>query len=87
MSSSFTENLGYGRNSPGTTLFVVQLVFLLLAWIISLLRAHVKLRMIRKVTAEDYWMLAALVRKSPPLLTASPFLRFAKRYFTIMKHR
>lgn len=57
-----TDNLGYDVNRAGTNLFIIQLAFLSVAWTISFFRAYVKLCMIRKVTADDYWMLASLVR-------------------------
>ncbi|EMR70993.1 putative integral membrane protein [Eutypa lata UCREL1] len=56
-----SSNIGFDVNSGGTKLFIVQLVFLLVAWIISLLRVYVKLFMIRKVSPDDYWMLTALL--------------------------
>lgn len=63
----FSNNIGYDVNPRGTDLFVVQLVFLLMAWIISTMRGYVKLHMVKSVTPDDYWMLAALV-----CLTSSP---------------
>ncbi|RWA09060.1 hypothetical protein EKO27_g6029 [Xylaria grammica] len=55
------RNLGFDVNAPGTSLFVLQLVFLTLAWITSLMRAFVKLVLLRKVTVDDYTMLLALL--------------------------
>ncbi|TGJ83684.1 hypothetical protein E0Z10_g5073 [Xylaria hypoxylon] len=55
------RNLGFDVNAPGTSLFFLQLIFLALAWITSLLRAFVKLVLLRKVTIDDYIMLLALL--------------------------
>ncbi|GAW12197.1 hypothetical protein ANO14919_015580 [Xylariales sp. No.14919] len=55
------RNLGFDVNAPGTSLFVLQLIFLTLAWITSLMRAFVKLVLLRKVTVDDYTMLLALL--------------------------
>jgi hypothetical protein len=55
-------NLGFDVNPGGTRLVIAQLVFLVLAWMVSLLRAHVKLFMNRSVTIDDWLMLVALVR-------------------------
>lgn len=62
------KKIGFDVNSVGTKLFLVQLGFLLAAWLTSVLRAYVKLRMIKRVTADDYWMLAALVRSPSSLI-------------------
>lgn len=58
MSSS---NLGYDSNPGGTKLVIVQLTFLGLAWIVGLLRAYVKIFLIKKVTLDDWLMLTALL--------------------------
>ncbi|KAI0543045.1 hypothetical protein GGR58DRAFT_519249 [Xylaria digitata] len=55
------RNLGFDVNAPGTSLFVLQLIFLVLAWVTSLMRAFVKLVILRKVTIDDYLMLVALL--------------------------
>lgn len=55
------RNLGFDVNAPGTSLFIIQLVFLALAWITSLMRAFVKIVLLRKATLDDYVMLLALV--------------------------
>lgn len=62
------SNIGFDINTGGTKLFVIQLVFLLAAWVTLLLRSYVKICMIKKVTPDDYWMLAALVRLPSPLI-------------------
>ncbi|KAH8167129.1 hypothetical protein CIB48_g1137 [Xylaria polymorpha] len=55
------RNLGFDVNAPGTSLFIIQLVFLALAWITSLMRAFVKIVLLRKATLDDYVMLLALL--------------------------
>jgi hypothetical protein len=54
-------NLGFDVNAPGTTVFVIQTVFLVFAWTTSLMRAFVKIALLKNVTIDDYLMLAALV--------------------------
>lgn len=54
-------NLGFATNPAGTSLFIFQIVFLALAWVASLMRAFVKLVLLRKATIDDYLMLLALV--------------------------
>ncbi|KAI1369581.1 hypothetical protein F5Y08DRAFT_350257 [Xylaria arbuscula] len=54
-------NLGFATNPAGTSLFIFQIVFLALAWIASIMRAFVKLVLVRKVTIDDYLMLLALL--------------------------
>ena len=51
-------------NPGGQRLFIVQLASVILGWIFSLLRAYVKIFMIKKITPDDYLMLMAMV--SPP---------------------
>ncbi|KAI0150343.1 hypothetical protein GGR57DRAFT_472470 [Xylariaceae sp. FL1272] len=53
--------LGFDVNAPGTTVFIIQLVFLILAWITSILRAWVKISILKKVTIDDLLMLLALL--------------------------
>ncbi|KAI1119617.1 hypothetical protein F5Y14DRAFT_9560 [Nemania sp. NC0429] len=55
------RNLGFDVNAPGTSVFVIQVVFLAAAWILSLMRAFVKLVLLRKTTIDDYVMLLALL--------------------------
>ncbi|KAJ2990740.1 hypothetical protein NUW58_g2800 [Xylaria curta] len=55
------RNLGFDVNPLGTNLFIIQVVFLALAWITSLMRGFVKLVLLRKVTIDDYLMLLALL--------------------------
>ncbi|KAI0445963.1 hypothetical protein F4803DRAFT_96408 [Xylaria telfairii] len=55
------RNLGFDVNAQGTSLFIIQLVFLALAWITSLMRAFVKIALLRKTTIDDYVMLLALL--------------------------
>ncbi|KAI0458665.1 hypothetical protein F5B21DRAFT_401549 [Xylaria acuta] len=55
------RNLGFDVNAPGTSLFVIQLVFLVLAWATSFMRAFVKVVLLRKATIDDYVMLLALL--------------------------
>jgi hypothetical protein len=55
------RNLGFDVNPNGTKLVISQLVFLFLAWIVSFLRAYVKIFMTKRVLFEDWLMLAALV--------------------------
>lgn len=49
----------YGVAEP---LFIILIVFLVLAWISCLLRAWVKLGVTHKVTIDDYLMLCGIVR-------------------------
>ncbi|KAI1295825.1 hypothetical protein F5Y03DRAFT_301499 [Xylaria venustula] len=55
------RNLGFDVNALGTTLFILQVVFLALAWLASLARAFVKLILLRKVSIDDYLMLLSLL--------------------------
>ncbi|KAI0544860.1 hypothetical protein F4679DRAFT_506497 [Xylaria curta] len=55
------RNLGFDVNAPGTSLFIIQVVFLALAWITSFMRAFVKIVLLRKTTIDDYIMLLALL--------------------------
>ncbi|KAI1755164.1 hypothetical protein F4782DRAFT_527888 [Xylaria castorea] len=55
------RNLGFDVNAPGTSLFIIQLVFLILAWATSFMRAFVKIVLLRKATIDDYIMLLALL--------------------------
>ncbi len=55
------RNLGFDVNAPGTTLFTLQVIFLALAWLASLMRAFVKLVLLKKVSIDDYLMLLSLV--------------------------
>ncbi|KAJ0107919.1 hypothetical protein J7T55_007131 [Diaporthe amygdali] len=45
----------------GTQLFIVMMVVLGLAWILVLLRAYVRVIMIKNVAADDWWMLASIL--------------------------
>jgi hypothetical protein len=56
------KNLGFDVNASGTALFIIQAVFLALAWIASFMRAFVKLVLLKKVSIDDYLMLVGLVR-------------------------
>lgn len=53
---------GYGRSEP---LFLILIVFLAMGWIACLLRAWVKIVIIRKISLDDYLMMGAIVRPSP----------------------
>ncbi|ORY66332.1 uncharacterized protein BCR38DRAFT_389901 [Pseudomassariella vexata] len=55
------RNLGFDVNPDGTRLFIVQAVFLVLVWIVSLLRAQVKVFIIKKVMVDDWIMLVAVL--------------------------
>ncbi|KAI1810101.1 hypothetical protein GGS20DRAFT_226083 [Poronia punctata] len=55
------RNLGFDVNAPGTALFIIQMVFLALAWVTSLSRSFVKLVLLRKTSIDDYLMLTALL--------------------------
>ncbi|KAI1430161.1 hypothetical protein F5Y12DRAFT_4927 [Xylaria sp. FL1777] len=55
------RNLGFDVNAPGTSLFILQVIFLALAWLASLMRAFVKLVLLRKVGLDDYLMLLSLL--------------------------
>ncbi|KAI1126109.1 hypothetical protein F5Y10DRAFT_217841 [Nemania abortiva] len=55
------RTLGFDVNAPGTSIFVIQVVFLALAWITALMRAFVKLVLLRKALIDDYVMLLALL--------------------------
>lgn len=55
------RNLGFDVNAPGTSVFIIQVVLLAFVWITSLMRAFVKLVLLRKVLIDDYVMLLALV--------------------------
>ncbi|KAI0525986.1 hypothetical protein F5B22DRAFT_642143 [Xylaria bambusicola] len=54
-------NLGFDVNPAGTSLFIFQVIFLALAWMASLVRAFVKLVLLKKVSIDDYLMLLALL--------------------------
>jgi len=47
----------------GVQLFVVDVVFLVLAWIFFFLRALVKLVLIKKVALDDWLMLVSIVSR------------------------
>ncbi|KAI1155231.1 hypothetical protein F4825DRAFT_84754 [Nemania diffusa] len=55
------RNLGFDVNAPGTSVFIIQVVLLAFVWITSLMRAFVKLVLLRKVLIDDYVMLLALL--------------------------
>lgn len=59
------NNLGFDINPHGTELVVVQTTFLILSWIVCVLRGYVRVFLIRKITLEDWLMLVALVRPAP----------------------
>ncbi|KAI1202326.1 hypothetical protein F5X97DRAFT_287362 [Nemania serpens] len=63
MDSAMTTegNLGFGVNAPGTSVFVIQVVFLAAVWILALMRAFVKLVLLKRTTIDDYVMLLALL--------------------------
>ncbi|KAI1330969.1 hypothetical protein F5Y16DRAFT_395932 [Xylariaceae sp. FL0255] len=52
--------LGFDVNAPGTAIFTIQLIFLILAWVASAMRAFVKIRLLKNITIDDYMMLIAL---------------------------
>ena len=56
----------FDKNPGGERLFAIQLVFLLLGCIFGLLRAYVKIVMIKKVTIDDYLMFVAIVGPAAP---------------------
>lgn len=60
-----SNNLGFDTNPHGTELVVVQTTFLILSWIVCVLRGYVRVFLIRKVALEDWFMLAALVSPTP----------------------
>lgn len=55
------RSLGFDVNPLGTAIFIVQVVFLALAWITFLIRAFVKVALLRKVQIDDYIMLLAVL--------------------------
>ncbi|CAJ2513853.1 Uu.00g019720.m01.CDS01 [Anthostomella pinea] len=57
---ALSRNLGFDVNPAGTNLFIVQVLFLILTWIASALRAYVKVLIVGKISIDDYLMLAAL---------------------------
>ncbi|KAK6078740.1 integral membrane protein [Seiridium cupressi] len=65
-----TRNIGFDVNPGGTRLVIAQLVFLFLAWLVCLLRAHVKIFMTKKILPDDWLMLVSLVRSLISLLNA-----------------
>ncbi|KAH8675873.1 hypothetical protein BX600DRAFT_432419 [Xylariales sp. PMI_506] len=54
-------NLGFDVNPNGTRLVILQVVFLVLAWIVCSLRAYVKIFITRKIMADDWIMFLALM--------------------------
>lgn len=60
-----SNNLGFDINPHGTELVVVQTTFLIMSWIVCVLRGYVKIFLIRKITLEDWLMLVALVGSAP----------------------
>jgi hypothetical protein len=57
------SNLGFDVNPGGTRLIIGQIVFLVLAWILCLLRVYVKFFLTKKLLWDDWLMFAALVRR------------------------
>ncbi|ROW01703.1 hypothetical protein VSDG_01989 [Cytospora chrysosperma] len=49
-----------GLGDRATTLFVVFVVMLAVTWVSALLRAYVRICMIKNVAADDWWMLTSL---------------------------
>lgn len=58
---TMAQNLGFDVNPDGTRLVILQIVFLVLAWVICLLRLYVKVFMQRRVLSDDWFMFASLV--------------------------
>lgn len=63
-----SNNLGFDINPHGTELVVVQTTFLILSWIVCVLRGYVRVFLIRKIALEDWFMLVALVSPAPETL-------------------
>jgi len=56
-----SENLDYNINSGGTILFAASLVALFCSLGVFALRVYVKACISRKLTPDDWWMVAGLV--------------------------
>ncbi|ETS87520.1 hypothetical protein PFICI_01348 [Pestalotiopsis fici W106-1] len=54
------QNIGFDVNPGGTRLVIGQIVFLVLAWIVCLLRLYVKAFMQKRVLSDDWFMFASL---------------------------
>ncbi|KUI60000.1 hypothetical protein VP1G_07232 [Cytospora mali] len=54
------DALSSDTTDRGTRLFVLFMAMLILAWISALLRAYVRVVMIKNVASEDWWMFASL---------------------------
>ncbi|KAG8169815.1 hypothetical protein KVR01_000560 [Diaporthe batatas] len=54
-------DLSSSPGDRGTQLFIVMMVVLGLAWILVLLRAYVRVIMIKNVASDDWWMLASIL--------------------------
>ena len=55
------QTLQASKSSKGYQLFVLQLTFLIVVWILAGLRAHVRIFVVKKIALGDYVMLLALV--------------------------
>jgi hypothetical protein len=68
--ATHTMVVGFANNANprGLALFIVQLVFLVLALVFFLLRCYVKVFMLKKVTLDDWLMAVAVVGCSIPIL-------------------
>ena len=53
------------KPNRGHELFLVQLVFVLVAGVTTLIRAYVKVFLVGRVTSDDYLILAAMVKRFP----------------------
>lgn len=63
--SSKTEIMMSNIHTRGMELFYVQLIFLLASGITVLIRAYVRIFMVKKVTLDDYLIFLAMVRLQP----------------------
>jgi len=61
------------HDTRGPTLYWVMLIFLIVAGVFILLRAYVKIFLVKKLTADDWFMFAAYVSRRP-LQTTSPYI-------------
>ncbi|KAH7014135.1 uncharacterized protein B0I36DRAFT_255486, partial [Microdochium trichocladiopsis] len=68
MGVTVKENLDYSINPGGTILFAVSIIALVLSLSVFGLRMYVKLFMNRKVTPDDWWMMAAQLIYIPYLI-------------------
>lgn len=60
-----TDPADPSKPSRGHELFLVQLVFIVVAGAATLVRAYVKIFLVRRVTSDDYLIFVAMVYYSP----------------------